>query len=201
METYASKLLENGVNELSKLPGIGKKTALRMALYLLAQKKEDVENFGQTIISMRQNIKYCKRCHNISDVELCEICASPKREAGVLCIVSDIRDVLAIENTGFYKGLYHVLSGLISPIEGISPSQLNIHNLIPRIENEAITEIILALPATPDGDTTGFYIAKTLQDTSILVSCIARGIAFGDDLEYTDELTLGRSIANRLPFK
>ncbi|MEG2337431.1 MAG: toprim domain-containing protein, partial [Bacteroidales bacterium] len=126
---------------------------------------------------------------------------SPKREAGVLCVVSDIRDVLAVENTGFYKGLYHVLGGLISPIEGVSPSQLNIQNLLPRIETESISEIILALPATPDGDTTAFYIAKALQNYPVLLSCIAKGIAFGDDLEYTDELTLGRSIANRLPFK
>lgn len=200
MENISSKLLENGVNEFAKLPGIGKKTALRLALHLLNQSPEEVEKFGNTLIRMKTDLIYCKRCHNISDTEICDICNSPQRNKHIICIVSDIRDVLAVENTRFFNGVYHVLGGLISPMDGVSPSMLNIHNIAERISNEGITEIIFALPATPEGDTTAFYISKQVQNINVLITCIARGIAIGDDLEFTDEVTLGKSIMNRLPF-
>lgn len=192
--------MEKAVDELNRLPGIGKKTALRLALFLLSQEVEMVEQFGKTIVDFRKNIRYCRKCHNISDLDLCPICASPKRDANQICIVSDVRDVMAIENTGFYHGIYHVLGGLISPMDGISPRELNLSNLAMRIEKEGIKEVILALPATPEGDTTAFYISKLLLPSSVLLTSIAKGIAIGDDLEYTDEITLGKSIANRLPF-
>ncbi len=198
MENYASTRLENGVNQLAKLPGIGKRTALRLALWLLKQDEQVCLDFGQGLMDMRQNIVYCKRCHNISDHEECEICSGLKRDKTLVCVVSDVRDVMAIENTGLYQGLYHVLGGVISPIEGISPRDLNIESLIERLKTEDFKEIILALPSTMEGDTTQFYIQKQAQDYPVKISTIARGIAVGDDLEYTDELTLGRSLQNRI---
>jgi recombination protein RecR len=201
LNTYPSRLLENAVTELSKLPGIGRKTALRMALHLLKSKPEEVENFGMAIIKMRKEINYCTSCGNISDSELCEICASPKRDASLICVVEDIRDVMAIENTGQYNGVYHVLGGIISPIEGIGPQDLNIGSLITRISAGTAREVILALPSTIEGDTTNFYLYKKLNDGTLRLSVIARGISIGDELEHTDEVTLGRSILNRTPYE
>ncbi|MCM1532794.1 MAG: recombination mediator RecR [Bacteroides sp.] len=201
MENLSLKLLENAVDELNRLPGIGRKTALRLALFLLSQNREMVERFGNTLIDFRNNIRYCKHCHNISDSETCPICASPKRDRSLLCVVSDVRDVMALENTGMYNGLYHVLGGLINPIAGVSPSQLNISGLPERIRNEEVQELILALPATPEGDTSAFYIFRQLKDVPVKITTLAKGIAIGDDLEYTDELTLGRSLSNRVEFR
>jgi recombination protein RecR len=201
LNTYPSRLLENAVTELSKLPGIGRKTALRMALHLLKSKPEEVENFGMAIIKMRKEINYCTSCGNISDSELCEICASPKRDASLICVVEDIRDVMAIENTGQYNGVYHVLGGIISPIEGIGPQDLNIGSLITRVAAGTAREVILALPTTIEGDTTNFYLYKKLHDGTLRLSVIARGISIGDELEHTDEVTLGRSILNRTPYE
>ncbi|MFO8129801.1 MAG: recombination mediator RecR [Bacteroidales bacterium] len=194
---YSSKLLENAVNELASLPGIGKKTALRLALHLLHEDMENVETFGQAIIQMRRNIRFCKVCHNISDKETCEICSNPKREQNVICVVEDVRDVMAIESTNQFKGLYHVLNGIISPIDGISPEDLTIGSLVEKVASGKTTEIILALPATIEGDTTNFYIYKKLRPYKVLITTISRGVAIGDELEYTDEITLGRSILNR----
>lgn len=201
MENLSLKLLENAVDELNRLPGIGQKTALRLALFLLSQNREMVEKFGNTLIDFRNNIRYCKHCHNISDAETCPICASPKRDRSLVCVVSDVRDVMALENTGIYNGLYHVLGGLINPLAGISPSQLNIAGLTERLQNEKVQELILALPATPEGDTSAFYIFRQLKDIPIKITTLAKGIAIGDDLEYTDELTLGRSLSNRVEFR
>lgn len=197
---YSSKLVEEAVNELSKLPGIGKRTAMRLALHLLKQDVSYSERLGTSIIDMRNNIQFCKRCHNISDHELCEICTNPRRDEKLICIVEDIRDVMAIENTSQFKGFYHVLGGLISPMDGISPQDLTIEKLIERINNEKVEEIILALSATVEGDTTSFYIYKQLKNTTIKISTIARGVAIGDEIEYADEITLGRSIIGRLPY-
>ncbi len=197
MNPYSSKLLENAVNELASLPGIGKKTALRLALHLLHEDMENVETFGQAIIQMRRNIRFCKVCHNISDKETCEICSNPKREQNVICVVEDVRDVMAIESTNQFKGLYHVLNGIISPIDGISPEDLTIGSLVEKVASGKTTEIILALPATIEGDTTNFYIYKKLRPYKVLITTISRGVAIGDELEYTDEITLGRSILNR----
>ena len=201
MNEYSSKLLELAVSELSRLPGIGKKTALRLALHILKEEEIFAENLGSAIIKMRKQIVFCKKCHNISDVDICEICSNHKRDENTVCIVEDTRDVLAIENTAQFNGLYHVLGGIINPIEGIGPNDLNIKNLIDRIHQEDIREIILALPATVEGDTTSFYIFKLLKAFDLHVTTIARGVAVGDELEYTDEITLGRSILNRLPFE
>lgn len=202
METPSSlKLLENAVDELNKLPGIGRKTALRLALFLLSQKREMVEQFGNTLIDLRNNIQYCKHCHNISDTEICPVCASVKRDHSLLCIVSDVRDVMAIENTGMFNGLYHVLGGLINPLAGISPSRLHIADLPERIRQDEVQEIILALPATPEGDTSAFYIFRQINNLPVRITTLAKGIAIGDDLEYIDELTLGRSLSNRVEFK
>lgn len=195
------QLLEKAVEELHRLPGIGRKTALRLALFLLSQKEEIVEHFGQTLIDFRKNIHYCRCCHSLSDTDLCPICASPKRDHELICVVSDIRDVMAIENTGIFDGVYHVLNGLINPLAGIGPSQLNIGNLMERIRADKPREIILALPATPSGDTTAFFIAKQTASLPVKLTSIAKGIAIGDDLEYTDEATLGRSLANRTEFR
>jgi recombination protein RecR len=196
----SSKLLEDAVNALSTLPGIGSKTALRLALYLLRQNRDDVEAFVRAILRMREEVQFCKECHNISDTEVCPICSSPKRNKALVCVVMDIRDVLAIENTGQYNGVYHVLGGIISPIEGIGPKDLTIGSLEKRIEEQPVEEVILALPTTIEGDTTCFYIYKKLKDSGIKISTIARGIAVGDELEYADEVTLGRSILNRTPY-
>jgi recombination protein RecR len=201
LNEYSSKLLELAVSELSRLPGIGKKTALRLALYILKEEEVFAENLSAAIVKMRKQIVFCIRCHNISDSDLCEICANHKRDENTLCVVEDTRDVIAIENTAQYNGLYHVLGGIINPIEGIGPNDLNIKQLIERCHREDIREIILALPATVEGDTTSFYIYKMLKTFELNVTTIARGVAVGDELEYTDEITLGRSIMNRLPYE
>lgn len=201
MNSFSSKLVENAVNEFSKLPGIGKKTALRLVLYLLKQNSSEVEKFSHSILRMKNEVSYCKECHNISEHEVCNICSDYKRDFNILCVVEDIRDVMAIENTNQFRGLYHILGGIISPIDGIGPSDLNIENLIAKVQKGRVKEIIMALSATMEGDTTIFYIYKRLKDFNITVSTIARGVAIGDELEYTDEVTLGRSIANRTPYE
>lgn len=198
---FSSKLLENAVFEISQLPGIGKRTALRLALHLLKQPPMQVEELAQALVLLRNNVNYCKKCHNISDEEICEICANYHRDPSVVCVVEDIRDVMAIENTGQYTGLYHVLGGKISPIDGIGPNNLNINSLVHRIKDENIKEIIFALSNTMEGDTTNFYIFKQLESLDITTSTIARGISVGDELEYADEITLGRSILHRVPFE
>jgi len=197
---FSSKLLENAVNELARLPGIGRKTALRLALHLLNRPAGEVELFTRSIMEMRQEIKRCKVCNNISDGETCEICSSPKRDHGTVCVVQDTRDVMAIENTGQFSGIYHVLGGVISPMEGVSPEELNFTPLIEKSLSGGLKEVILALPTTVEGDTTGFYIFRKLENSGVVLSVIARGIAIGDDIEYTDEITLGRSILNRTPY-
>jgi len=198
---YSSKLLEKAVEEFAKLPGIGKKTALRLVLNLLNREVDDVTRFATAITSLRKEIRFCKKCHNISDIEICQLCSNPSRDNSTLCVVEDIRDVMAIENTQQYRGLYHVLGGVISPMDGIGPQHLNIESLIDKVNSGEVKEIIFALSTTMEGDTTNFYIFKKLKETSVKVSTIARGIAFGDELEYADEITLGRSIANRLPYE
>lgn len=199
MDKSLPLLLDNAVEELHRLPGIGQRTALRLALFLLSQEEESVTRLGESLIKYRRDIKFCKKCHNISDSDLCPVCASPQRDSRLLCVVSDIRDVMAIENTNVFKGVYHVLGGLISPMDGISPSQLHIAQIAQRIQDEKTEEVILALPATPDGDTTSFYINKLLQNLQIKISTLSKGIAVGDDLEYIDEITLGKSIQQRTP--
>lgn len=200
MAEYSSILLENAVDALSKLPGIGKKTALRLALYLLNEDAVQTEQIADALIKMKHNIVLCERCHNISDTKICSICSNPRRDENTLCVVADMRDVLAIEHTAAYNGLYHVLGGVISPIEGIAPSDLHIEDLVERTRHEDIREIILALPATIEGDTTNFYIYRQLKDFKGKITVIAKGIAVGDTLEYVDEITLGRSIQNRVTF-
>lgn len=194
-------MLENAVSELAKLPGIGKKTALRMALHLLKRTAEEVEFLGSSIIKMRKEIIYCTDCGNISDNERCEICANPRRDHTQICVVEDIRDVIAIENTGQYTGVYHVLGGIISPMEGIGPQNLNMDSLTRRISQSEIREVILALPTTIEGDTTNFYVYRKLKESNVKITAIARGISIGDELEHTDEVTLGRSILNRTPYE
>jgi recombination protein RecR len=200
VNNYSSKLLEEAVNELSRLPGIGRKSALRLALHLLKQDSQQVDNFGQSIMRMRNEILHCKLCHNISDTDICEICANPKRDQSILCVVEDIRDVMAIENTSQFIGLYHILGGIISPMDGIGPQDLNINSLIERIAEGKIKEVVMALSTTIEGDTTNFYIYKQLKEYNIDITTIARGISIGDELEYADEITLGRSIVNRMPY-
>jgi len=201
LNEYSSKLLENAVGELSRLPGIGKKTALRLALHILKDDELYAEKLGDAIIKMRRDIRFCKRCNNISDNDICEICANHKRDENTVCVVEDTRDVMAIENTAQFNGLYHVLGGIINPMEGISPNDIAIRHLVERINTEDIKEIILALPATVEGDTTNYYIYKLVKEFGVKVTTIARGVAIGDELEYTDEITLGRSILNRLPYE
>lgn len=196
-----SKLVEAAVEQFATLPGIGKRTALRLVLHLLKQNKEDVTAFGNTFIDLRNNIKYCKSCHNISDNEICEICSDHKRDHSIICVVEDVRDVMAIENTMQFRGIYHVLGGVISPMNGIGPNELNIESLITKVSSSKVNELIFALSATMEGDTTNFYIFKRIKDYKIKTSVIARGVAIGDDLEYTDEVTLGRSILNRVPYE
>jgi recombination protein RecR len=198
---FSSRLLEKAVNEMSQLPGIGKRTALRLVLHLLKQPKEQTNFLAQAITSMREEIKYCRSCNNISDSNLCEICANKTRNHTVVCVVEDIRDVMAIENTGQFRGIYHVLGGKISPIDGVGPSQLNITSLVEKVKLGAVSEIIFALSSTMEGDTTNFYIYKQIADCNIILSTIARGISVGDELEYADEVTLGRSILHRVPFE
>lgn len=199
-QTYPSALLEKAINEFAKLPGIGRKTALRLVLFLLRQDIPAVESFGNAMITLKREIKYCKECHNISDTEICQICANPSRDTTTICVVETIRDVMAIENTQQFKGLYHVLGGIISPMDGIGPNDLQIESLVQRVQNGNIKEVILALSSTMEGDTTNFYIFRKLAPLNVKMSVIARGISIGDELEYTDEVTLGRSIQNRLPF-
>ena len=201
IQQYPSQLLEQAVQEFSKLPGIGRKTALRLVLYQLRQDAEDVQSFVEAIAKMRQEVHYCQRCHNISDTDLCPICSDPHRDASVVCVVETIQDVLAVENTQQFHGLYHVLGGVISPMDGIGPADLEIESLVKRVEQENIKEVILALSSTMEGDTTNFYIYRKLAAYDVKLSIIARGIPVGDELEYADEVTLGRSILNRTPFE
>jgi len=196
---FSSSLLENAVNEFTKLPGIGKKTALRLVLHLLKADPEKVEGFGESIIKMRKEIKFCQRCFNVADADICSICSNSLRRQDMICVVENIRDVIAIESTQQYSGTYHVLGGIISPLDGIGPDQLNIESLVHRAQKEKIAEIIFALNPNIQGDTTIYYIQKKLQPLGIRVTTIARGIAFGGELEYADEMTLGRSLQNRLP--
>ncbi len=198
---FASKLLENAVNEVSQLPGIGKRTALRLVLHLLRQPSQQTSELAEALNKMREEIKFCKSCHNISDTELCEICANPNRKEDVICVVEDIRDVMAIENTSSFRGLYHVLGGKISPIDGIGPHDLNIPSLVEKVKKGNVKELIFALSSTMEGDTTNFYIYKQIQEFDVITSTISRGISVGDELEYADEVTLGRSIINRIPFE
>ena len=198
---FSSKLIETAVNEISKLPGIGKRTALRLVLFLLRQPSDQSNDLAKSISEMRHKVKFCKNCHNICDNELCDICSNPKRDNSVICVVEDIRDVMAIENTSSYKGLYHILGGKISPLDGIGPNDLNMSSLIDKIDKGGISEVIFALSSTMEGDTTNFYIYKLINKFNIITSTIARGISIGDDLEYTDEITLARSITNRIPFE
>jgi recombination protein RecR len=201
IEKFPSRLLENAVNEFAKLPGIGRKTALRLVLHLLKQEKNDVEIFGNSIIQARTEIQHCKVCHNISDHDRCNICSQPDRTGEIVCVVETIRDVMAIENTRQFIGLYHVLGGIISPMDGIGPSDLEINSLIERVKEGNISEVILALSTTMEGDTTNFYIYKKLKNFNVKISTLARGVSIGDELEYADELTLARSIKNRLDFE
>jgi recombination protein RecR len=200
---FPSKLVEEAVNEISKLPGIGKKTALRLVLYLLKEEEENTLLLSEALVNLRTNIKYCIKCHNIADQEVCSICNSGRRNKGIICVVEDTRDVLAIENTSQYQGLYHVLGGVIAPVAGIGPGDLQIETLLNRVknENEPVQEIIFALSPTMEGDTTAFYISKKLKDIDIKISTIARGIPIGGDLEYADEITLGRSIISRTVYE
>jgi recombination protein RecR len=198
---FSSKLLEKAVNEMAQLPGIGKRTALRLVLHLLKQPEEQTQFLSQALVSMREDIKFCAKCHNISDVEVCEICANPSRNHKIICVVEDVRDVMAIENTSQFKGVYHVLGGKISPIDGVGPSQLNINSLVSKIQSDSIEEVIFALSSTMEGDTTNFYIFKQIKEFGVKTSTIARGIAVGDELEFADEVTLGRSIVHRVPFE
>ncbi len=198
---FPSKLLENAVNEVSQLPGIGKRTALRLVLHLLRQPADQTAGLTTALLGLRNDIKYCKNCHTISDRELCEICENSSRDNSIICVVEDIRDVMALENTQLFKGHYHVLGGKISPIDGVAPSQLNIVTLINKVKEGKVKEIIFALSSTMEGDTTNFYIYKQIKDFDIITSTIARGIAIGDELEYADEITLGRSLIHRVPFE
>ena len=197
---YPSMLLEKAVNEFSKLPGIGRKTAMRLVLHLLRQDAATVEAFGNAIITLKKEVKYCKVCHNISDTEVCRICGNPQRDASTVCVVENIRDVMAVEATQQFRGLYHVLGGVISPMDGIGPGDLQIESLIARVTENEIKEVVLALSSTMEGDTTNFYIYRKLEKANVKLSVIARGISIGDELEYTDEVTLGRSIVNRTLF-
>ena len=218
MDIYPSKIFEEAVNEFAKLPGVGRRSALRMALHMLRQSPEDMEKFGNVFLKLRSEIKYCRNCHNISDTEFCAICTNPKRDATLVCVVEDIRDLIAVENTGQYHGLYHVLGGIISPMDGVGPNELNIESLLTKLlrgsmraddpllggEGEAIKEVIMALSATMEGDTTVFYLYKKISHLNridIKFSTIARGVSIGDDIEYADEVTLGRSILNRTPYE
>lgn len=200
-QNIPSQLVETAVNELSRLPGVGRKTALRLALHLLGEDEEISSALGNSIIEMREKIQYCDQCHNISDTETCRICATPGRDSSIVCVVRDVRDVMAIENTAQFSGLYHVLGGIISPMEGVGPQDLTIDSLINRAKSGEIKELVIALPSTVEGDTTAYYIVKQIKDLGIMLSSIARGIGVGDELEYADEVTLGRSIKNRVPYE
>jgi recombination protein RecR len=198
---YPSKLLEQAVREFASLPGIGSKSALRLVLHLLKQEAEEVERFGNSMIELKRNIHHCRICRNISDTETCQICSNPKRDSNLVCVVENIRDVMSVENTNQYNGLYHVLGGIISPIDGVGPADLTIDSLEERVKQGGVEEVILALSTTMEGDTTNFYIFKRLKSYPVKVSTLARGVAIGDELEYADEITLGRSIVDRTPFE
>ncbi|MFN4082492.1 MAG: recombination mediator RecR [Bacteroidia bacterium] len=198
---FPSQLIEEAVNELSKFPGIGKKSALRMVLFLLKQQIIDVERLGNAIIKLSKDIKYCKVCHNVSDHDICNICNNPKRDAATICVVEDLRDVMAIENTAQYNGMYHVLGGLINPVGGIGPDMLQIESLLNRVKQNQVSEVIMALSATVEGDTTVFYISKQLAPVGTKITTISKGISIGGELEYADEITLGRSITGRVPYR
>ncbi|MDR2937759.1 MAG: recombination mediator RecR [Prevotellaceae bacterium] len=201
LNSLPSKLLENAVNEMSSLPGVGRKTALRLVLHLLKQPREQVQRFGSSFIALRNEVKSCRVCSNISDNDTCEICANPRRDRSTVCVVESIKDVLSIESTGQYGGVYHVLGGIISPINGVAPSDLSIEKLVERAGAGDINEVIVALSTTMEGETTAYYLYKKLKDFPVQLSALARGVGFGDELEYTDEITLGRSIKNRTPFE
>ena len=198
---FSSKLIKDAVEQFAKLPGIGRKSAMRLALHLLKMDKDEVRSFGKAFIDLRDKINYCKECHNISDMDICVLCSNSSRESSILCVVEDIRDVIAIENTHQFKGKYHVLGGIISPMDGVGPADLNIESLVTKVDSGSIKEVIMALSTTMEGDTTNFYIFKRLKEYDIKMSVIARGISVGDELEYADEVTLGRSIVNRTPYE
>mgnify|MGYP001613650197 CR=1 FL=1 len=201
IDNFPSKLLENAVNEFAKLPGIGKKTALRLVLHLLKKEPDEVHHFSEAMTQLRDEVKHCQHCHNISDTEVCNICGNSSRDKGVVCVVENIRDVMSIENTQQYRGVYHVLGGIISPMDGIGPSDLEIDSLLKRVEEGEIREVIFALSTTMEGDSTNFYLFKKLKNSNIRITTLARGVSVGDELEFTDELTLGRSIVNRLLYE
>lgn len=201
LDRFPSRLLENAVNEFAKLPGIGRKSALRLVLHMLKQEVHDVELFANSIVQLRSEIKHCKVCHNISDTEVCNICSNPSRNGSFICVVENIKDVMAIENTHQFTGLYHVLGGIISPMDGIGPSDLEVESLVERVKEGTVEEIVLALSTTMEGDTTNFFIYKKLKNLNVKISTLARGVSIGDELEYTDEVTLGRSIVNRMNFE
>ena len=201
MDHFPSRLLENAVAEFARLPGIGKKTALRLVLHLLKREPEEVHRFSEAMVRLKDEVMHCKVCHNISDTELCNICGNISRDRGLVCVVENIRDVMSIENTQQYKGVYHVLGGIISPMDGIGPSDLEIESLVRRVGEGEIREVIFALSTTMEGDSTNFYLFKKLKDSNIRITTLARGVSVGDELEFTDELTLGRSIVNRLPYE
>jgi recombination protein RecR len=200
LPAFPSKLLENAVNEFSSLPGIGRKTAFRLVMHLLRRGEADVTRFGESVIKLRNEIKYCRQCHNISDNDVCGVCSDPSRDKSIVCVVEDIQDVMAIENTRQYRGVYHVLGGIISPVDGVGPGDLNIASLTAKAESGSLNEVILALSTTMEGDTTNFYLYKKLINTGVEITTLARGVSHGDELEYIDELTLGRSLINRTPF-
>ena len=199
-QQYPSILLEKAVGEFSRLPGIGRKTALRLVLHMLRQENESVDNFANALVTLKHEVKYCKVCHNISDTDVCQICSDSRRDKSLICVVENIRNVMSVENTQQFHGLYHVLGGVISPIDGIGPGDLEIDSLVERVKAGGVSEVILALSSTMEGDTTNFYIFRKLADTGVKISVLARGISIGDELEYTDEVTLGRSIINRTTF-
>ena len=204
MDIYPSKIFEEAVNQFATLPGIGRRGALRMVLHLLKQSPEEVEKFGNAFLKLRSEIRYCRNCHNISDTDLCTICSNPRRDSSLVCVVEDIRDLIAVENTGQYHGLYHVLGGIISPMDGMGTNELTIQPLLEKLSQGVAKEVIMAISATMEGDTTVFYLFKKihqLQNSEIKFSTIARGVSIGDDLEYADEVTLGRSILNRTPYE
>lgn len=198
---FSSKHIEDVINEFAKLPGVGRKTAIRYALHILKQNNKETEAFAASLLNLKKELKHCSICHNISDKEICNVCANQNRDKSSLCLVQDIRDVMAIESTQQYRGVYHVLGGIISPLDGIGPADLNIESLVKRIESGEIKEVIMALSTTMEGDTTNFYIYKRLKEFNVVITTIARGIAIGDELEYADEITLGRSITNRIPYE
>lgn len=199
-QQFSSSLLEDAIHQFAKLPGIGRKTALRLVLHLLKESEGEVENFGNSIIRLRKEIVYCKICHNISDSDICDICSNLSRDKSVVCVVENIKDVITIENTQQFRGLYHVLGGIISPMDGVGPKDLEIDSLVQRVENDGIKEVILALSTTMEGDTTNFYLYRKLEPFHVKITTLARGVSIGDELEYADEITLGRSIQNRIEF-